>query len=160
MQLLPPNHKKTRRKRFRGQKRYFEKILREAAAYSISTTEHKTWDFWHYHADWNGLGNRAWKYRFEHLRALIIVFCKIYDLRKQIPLPFQCWIRLDGNDAGCDATFLHSPKPNETDFPYVPANVEWNNLKPCTILGDLQSLGAASRRVAADFDSPKITQVH
>ena len=133
MQLLPVNHNEAPKKHFRGKKRYFERILRKATAYSILVDEDSWWNFWHYHADWKGLGNLGWKYRFEHLRALIIVFCKIYDLRKQISLPFQCWIRLDGEDAGCDATFLHSPNPYHTDFPYLPKNIEWNDVKafPC-----------------------------
>ena len=38
---------------------------------------------------------------------------------------FQAWILLDGEDAGQDATFLHTPNANGTPFPFVPPEIEW-----------------------------------
>jgi hypothetical protein len=85
---------------------------------------------WHYHADWHGWGNLSWKYRRRYLEALVIVFRRIASLGPQLSTPFQSWIMLSDDDAGGDATFLHTPNANGTPFPAVIGPVEWGRKLP------------------------------
>ncbi|MCB9678223.1 MAG: hypothetical protein H6737_24190 [Alphaproteobacteria bacterium] len=82
------------------------------------------WDLWHYHADWPGWGNQKWRYRVEHIRALCVVYRSILDQSEDFKTPFQTWISLDEEDAGQDATFLHTPNRNGTPFP-VALDIAW-----------------------------------
>jgi hypothetical protein len=112
-------------RKLRGGRRYFAGVQRKADALVISSTPTDWWNLWHYHADWPGWGNRGWRYRLPHIRALATVFRKICLARAASSSPFQAWIVLDGEDAGQDATYLHTPNPYQTQFPMVLANVEW-----------------------------------
>jgi hypothetical protein len=80
---------------------------------------------WHYHADWSGWGNRGWRHRRPHLVALCTVFRKICEAREQFATPFQAWVLVDGEDAGQDAVYIHTPNPNGTEFPIALADAEW-----------------------------------
>lgn len=62
------------RRRFRGKKRYFRRVSRDASTFRIEPGQGEWWDLWHYHADWPGWGNIRWRYRREHIRALAAVF--------------------------------------------------------------------------------------
>ena len=95
---LHPEH--APRKRLRGQRRYFRRIHRDAAAFELDVQPDSWWNLWHYHADWRGWGNRGWRYRLEHLRAL----CRVFQT-------------ISGEDAGEDATYLHTPNRHGTPFP-------------------------------------------
>lgn len=105
------------KKRLRGKGRYFRKVQRTAAQFEIHCPPGTWWDFWHYHADWPGWGNLSWMHRLEHIRALCTVFRKIAFASEQFEGAFQTWIMLDGDDAGQDATYLHTPNPNGETFP-------------------------------------------
>jgi hypothetical protein len=85
---------------------------------------------WHYHADWHGWGNLSWKYRRRYLEALVIIFRRIASLGPQFSTPFQAWILLSDDDAGGDATFLHTPNPNGTAFPAALGQVDWGRKLP------------------------------
>lgn len=125
MKLFPPNPGCAPRRAFRGKRRYFRKVLRDAAAFRLEAGPDSWWDYWHYHADWKGWGNLGWSYRRQHLDALCQVFRRILDERHRIPRPFQLWIVLDAWDAGQDATYLHSPSPHGTRFPLQLHGVRW-----------------------------------
>ncbi len=113
------------RKHFRGKKAYFRRVHHDAAHFAIHPASDDWWDLWHYHADWRGWGNLRWRYRREHLRALVTVFQKIAAASEQFSTPFQTWIYLSGRDAGEDATYLHTPNRNGTAFPVELRNVTW-----------------------------------
>ena len=113
------------RRRFRGKRRYFQRILREAREFALRPEHGDYWDLWHYHADWPGWGNLRWKYRLQHLQALVIVYRNIASAR--FTIPFQSWIYLSGRNAGEDATYLHTPNPYATEFPLPLDNVEWGH---------------------------------
>jgi hypothetical protein len=89
-------------KKFRNQPRYFRKAMRAAGAFELSPVEERRWDYWHYHADWDGYGNLSWDVRLAYLGALAIVFRKIALERASFETPFQLWMYLSGNDAGQD----------------------------------------------------------
>lgn len=103
--------------RFRGKRRYFGRVQAQAAAFELDAGPDAWWDLWHYHADWPGWGNRRWKYRAAHLRALAIVFRHAADRALLCRRPFQAWILLSGRDAGEDGVYLHSANPNRTPYP-------------------------------------------
>ncbi|HET9955562.1 MAG TPA: hypothetical protein VFQ61_13705 [Polyangiaceae bacterium] len=115
------------RRRFRGKKRYFRRVLRDAASFQLEHADGGWWNLWHYHADWFGWGNKRWRYRREHLRALALVFLRICKDAAEFTGPFQTWIYLSGRDAGEDATYLHTPNSNHSPFPMVPhGDVDWD----------------------------------
>ena len=103
--------------KFRGKRRYFGQVQAQAAAFELYAGPDAWWDLWHYHADWPGWGNRQWKYRAAHLRALATVFRHAAGRAPLVGRPFQAWILLSGRDAGEDGVYLHSPNPNGTPFP-------------------------------------------
>jgi hypothetical protein len=113
------------RRRFRGKKAYFRRVMRAARAVRIEPGPTAWWDLWHYHADWRGWGNRRWRYRRAHLAALAHVFEMISSLAERFTTPFQAWILLSGRDAGEDAVFLHTPNPNGSEFPCPFVGPEW-----------------------------------
>jgi hypothetical protein len=78
---------------------------------------------WHHHVDWPGWGNRGLSYRRPHVAALCEAFRKIAAQGPNFTTPFQAWILLSGENAGEDATYLHTPNPNGDSFPLQPADV-------------------------------------
>jgi hypothetical protein len=127
MRALHLNPDRAPRRKFRGKRRYFERVQRKADSFvlePVPPVSDTGWEYWHYHADWPGWGNRRWKYRRAHIQALCTVFQKICDARAQISMPFQTWIVLDGENAGLDATYLHTPNARDS-FPVTLADAEW-----------------------------------
>ena len=112
------------REKFRGRSRYFRRIVQRAESFQLNIEEDSWWDYWHYHADWPGWGNRGWAYRIQHLRALCVVFRKIVNARARFRTPFQSWILINGEDAGQDCVYLHTPNKNGSPFPLAIPIVE------------------------------------
>ena len=103
-------------------------MRQDAESFRIEATPEAWWDLWHYHSDWPGWGNRRWRYRSEHIRALATVFTKIIQRADAFATPFQAWIYLSGRDAGEDATYLHTPNGNKTPFPVALAgDINWGH---------------------------------
>jgi hypothetical protein len=119
----------TPRKKFRGRRRYFARVQRNAETFCLDANDWTSVSFWHHHVDWPGWGNLGWRYRLPHLRALCTVFRKIVDARERIDTPFQTWIAIYEEDAGQDAAFIHSPNAAGT-FPFHPSTVEESVLDP------------------------------
>jgi hypothetical protein len=92
---------------------------------SIQPSSTTWWDLWHYHPDRYGFGNLRWRFRREYVRAIGAVFGTIVHARNQFHTPFQAFIALYCVDAGQDAVYLHTPNPNGTAFPHIPAKIEW-----------------------------------
>ncbi len=132
MNLFPPRPTNAPSKAFRGKGRYFRGVRDDADSFRFDPGSLDCWDHWHYHADWLGLGNLRWGYRREHLNALCVVFEKIARVKDQFPSDFQTWIYLSSDDAGQDATYVHSPNPNGgigksgASFPFCPDGLTWD----------------------------------
>ena len=114
------------RKRFRGQKRYYRRVLQKARMFSLPLEDDHWFDFWHYHADWPGYGNLGWQHRKLHIEALCLVFQNITQQVREYSKPYQTWIYLDLQDAGQDAVYFHTPNPNQDNFPVQLPNVNWD----------------------------------
>ena len=50
--------------------------------------------------------------------------------------PYQAWIELVDEEAGLDAVYLHTPNPNEDNFPLKIENISWD----CAIPNYLKDL--------------------
>ena len=124
--VFVPSLKNAPRKKFRGKKRYFRKILDEAHSFSPSLGADDWYDMWHYHADWGGYGNLSWKYRLKHIEALCIIYKKFIENLPEFKKPYQLWIYLNQNDSGQDAVFFHTPNPNENNFPCKFNDAQWD----------------------------------
>ena len=114
-------------KKFRGKRRYFRNLQKEAATEHLRLDFAKdSWfDLWHTHLDFWGHGNRSIKIRREHIKAHIALYESLLKRLETFEKPFQSWIEIDDQDAGSDAVYIHSPNPNEDNFPLKIANVNW-----------------------------------
>lgn len=82
-------------------------------------------DLWHTHLDFLGHGNKSIKIRTEHIKAHIALYESLLKRLETFEKHFQSWIEIDEQDAGLDAVYIHSPNPNEDNFPLEIANVSW-----------------------------------
>ena len=121
--MFEPRPQNVFRKKFRGKRRHFRNVMSAARNFSVIDHPDQWWDFWHYHADWYGCGNLRERYRFKNLSALTIVFKTI--AKADLNGLFQTWILLNGDDAGQDATYIHSPNPNGSVFPWYVKDCTW-----------------------------------
>ena len=94
------------------------------------------------------------------MRSLATVFAKTVAARDQCATPFQTWMMFSGRDAGEDATYLHTPNPNGTQFPVTFDDVEWDRPQDAWLLHELAPmlpalelrLGHATYQDAGDPD--------
>ncbi|TJZ51817.1 hypothetical protein FAZ15_19920 [Sphingobacterium olei] len=120
-------------KKHRGSRRYYKKLATENdldKATCLDFDNPETWfENWHLHFDWNGYGNNCFKRRKPHLDKLFRHFDILVDKTKRLKTDFQLYsILLDF--ASCnDALFLHTPNPNNSQFPFT-----ISDLQPTTTL--------------------------
>ena len=109
-------------KKHRGLKRYYKNLpiendLDNATWLDFDNPE--TWfDNWHLHFDWKGYGNNSFKRRKPHLDKLFRHFNLLVDKTKRLKKDFQLYAILLDFDSSSDALFLHTPNPNNTQFPF------------------------------------------
>jgi hypothetical protein len=140
----------------RGQRRYLNGVRRRAASFDLELRPDAWWDLWHYHADWDGWGNRGWKLRREHLRALVTVFQAIAARSQEFHRPFQTWIFLSGLTAGADATYLHTPNPNDENFPLRVPELRFDSKGAVHVATNLESLVPAIRVGEVSYPDPDL----
>ncbi|MBB5181551.1 hypothetical protein HNQ44_003016 [Planomicrobium koreense] len=114
-------------KKLRGKKRYFRNLQKEVATEHLRLDFGKdSWfDLWHTHLDFHGHGNSSMKIRREHIKAHIGLYRSLLERLESFEKPFQSWVEIDDHDAGSDAVYIHTPNPNEDNFPLKIANVKW-----------------------------------
>lgn len=107
-------------KKFRGKQRYFRNLEKETHIknYDLDFDENSWFDFWHTHLDYYRYGNYSIKIRKQHLKGLFNLFHELKGVLKKIGKTYQMWIEISSNDASMDTLFIHSPNPNEDNFPY------------------------------------------
>jgi hypothetical protein len=109
-------------KKHRGLRRYYKKLalendLDKAIWLDFDNTE--SWfDNWHLHFDWRGYGNNSFKRRKPHLDKLIRHFDLFVDKTKKLKIDFQLYAIILDFDSSSDAIFLHTPNPNNNQFPF------------------------------------------
>ncbi len=119
-------------KRKRGLKRYYRNLLIEndfkKKGVDLWFEESDIWfDNWHTHFDWYGYGNDSFKRRKPHLDKLFRHFYLLADLCKKIKTNFQLYVILLDFDSRSDALYLHTPNPNNSQFPLVFENIKPNS---------------------------------
>ena len=109
-------------KKHRGLKRYYKNLATENdldKATWLDFESPETWfDNWHLHFDWKGYGNDSFKRRKPHLDKLFRHFDLLVDKTKQLKTEFQLYAILLDFDSYSDALFLHTPNPNNSQFPF------------------------------------------
>lgn len=115
-------------KKFRGKKRYFHNLSREldVAHYDLDFGEEGWFNIWHTHLDYYGLGDNSMKLRREHIKAHIILYKSLLENLQVFEKPYQSWIELVDEDAGTDAVYIHTPNPNDNNFPLKLENIKWD----------------------------------
>jgi hypothetical protein len=112
----------------RGRRRYYRGILRDAAR--VEVRESGWYDRMHWHVDLPGLGNASWRERRSHLVALFAMFRDVLGKTATWVTPHQCWLQINAVDSSQDAVYLHTPNPNNDDFPIGFEWVEWDAAVP------------------------------
>jgi hypothetical protein len=109
-------------RKHRGLKRYYRNLATENdldKATWLDFDNPETWfDNWHLHFDWKGYGNDSFKRRKPHLDKLFRHFELLVDKTKKLNIDFQLYAVLLDFDSYDDALFLHTPNPNNSQFPF------------------------------------------
>lgn len=115
------------KKKFRGQKRYYKYLEKEAAEFTLPDLSDDLWyDEWHEHPDFFGYGRLGWKHRQSHLKALFTMFERALDQLRPVKKPYQIWLTIWERSSEFDAINLHTPNPNDDNFPFEFKDSEWN----------------------------------
>ena len=110
-------------RKHRGLKRYYKNLATqidfEKNSWEIDFNDPKSWfDNWHLHFDWKGYGNYSFKRRKPHLDKLFRHFNYIEEKTRNLESEFQLYAVLLDFDSYSDALFLHTPNPNNSQFPF------------------------------------------
>ena len=110
-------------KRQRGLKRYYRNLVTEIdfkkPTWKIDFNNPDKWfDNWHWHFDWKGFGNNSFKRRKPHLDKLFRHFDFLVENTGKINKDFQLYTLLLDFNSSSDALFLHTPNPNNSQFPF------------------------------------------
>ena len=119
------------RGKVRGRRRYYRAIMRVATRLQVQ--ESGWFDRMHWHVDWPGLGNVSWRERRSHLIALFAMFRDVQHKTAAWLAPHQCWLQINAVDSSQDAVYLHTPNPNNGDFPIGFEWVQWDAHVPARL---------------------------
>jgi hypothetical protein len=115
-------------RKHRGLKRYYRNLAIKNdfdKATWLDFENSATWfDNWHLHFDWKGYGNDSFKRRKPHLDKLFRHFDMLVDRTKRLKTDFQLYAVLLDMDSSNDALFLHTPNPNNSQFPFQFSDLE------------------------------------
>lgn len=119
-------------KKFRGKRRYFRNLWNSTAPehHDVDFGSEGWFNLWHTHLDFYGLGNISLKIRKEHIRAHLALYENLLDKLETLEKPYQSWVEVNEEDAGLDAVYIHTPNPNEDNFPLQIDNLNWNPIIP------------------------------
>jgi len=119
-------------KKKRGLRKHYRNLEKSFNPENLSFKGENAWfDFYHFHIDNTGLGNRSWKSREQHLDALFLIAEKIETKLDGFEKPFQYWIEIYENNSWDDSVYIHTENPNQQNFPTLltfDQNVEIKNL--------------------------------
>ncbi len=127
--ILPSHPSKAPRKKLRGKRRYFNRVIAAARDFSPERDlRPNEWiGVWHTHADWEGYGNLNWRYRNSHLHALCIMFKRFAEFLHDFPKPYQLWLCLNKSDSRDDALLLNSESERD-GFPMKFSEASWESV--------------------------------
>ncbi len=94
-------------------------------AFDCRVPESEWFDLWHVHPT-PGVsvapGPDEWRVR---LRRLLAAWERVEAEARRLSRSHQTWLVIDPADPGQDAVYLHTPNPNEDNFPYCFDGVAW-----------------------------------
>ena len=122
-----------RERKLRGKRRYYRKLNRWATNFCIDTSPGHWYDLWHDHPDLEGVGNRSGRARAAHLRALFRAFRNLVQQTRTWDTPHQIFLSVCAANAGQDAIYVHTPNPNETQFPHAFEGFTWSGNWPALL---------------------------
>lgn len=132
-------------KKHRGLRRYYKSLetKNEFEKSNLHFGGATTWfDRWHKHFDLNGYGNNSFKRRKPHLDKLFRHFDLLADKTESLKADFQLYVVLLDFDSYSDALYLHTPNPNNSQFPFKIENLKREStLKNKELNGYINSLG-------------------
>lgn len=107
-------------KKKRGLRRYYKKLNDSFFVERLNLGGNDTFwfDLFHFHIDNEGLGNKSWKSRIQHLDALFEIAGKLETKLTGYSKKFQFWIEISESDSREDAIYLHTKNPMEQRFRY------------------------------------------
>lgn len=109
-------------KKHRGLKRYYKNLAIENDLDKMDWLDldnpESLFDNWHLHFDWRGYGNNSFKKRKPHLDKLFRHFDILVEKTKNFKTQFQLYTVLLDYNSHSDALFLHTPNPNNSQFPF------------------------------------------
>lgn len=117
-------------KRRRGLRRYYQSLQtkNDFEKSNLNFSDPKAWfDLWHTHFDWKGYGNNSFKRRKPHLDKLFRHFDLLVDETQNLKTDFQLYVVLLDFDSYSDALYLHTPNPNNSQFPFKIENLKPNS---------------------------------
>jgi len=106
-------------RKHRGLKRYYKNLAIQNDFERINWRDfNKRHGYWHLHFDWYGYGNNSFKRRKPHLDKLFRHFDILVEETKSLNIEFQLYIMLLDFHSANDSLFLHTPEPDNKQFPF------------------------------------------
>jgi len=107
-------------KKHRGLKRYYRDLLfKDDSVDLLDFDNPEIWfDHGHLHFDNKGYGNNSFKKRKPHLDKLFRHFEILAKKAQSLKTDFQLYAIILDHDSYNDALFLHTPNPNNSQFPF------------------------------------------
>ena len=92
------------------------------------------------------------KIRREHIKAHIALYTSLLEKLETFERPYQSWISLVNEDAGLDAVYIHTPNPNDENFPFKIKSLSWDCAVPKYIedLIDLKKFNVGNYKWESD----------
>lgn len=119
--------------KLRGGKRYYARLRRRAASFSVDLAPPHWYDLWHTHFDWPGHSRGSGRARRAHLDALFTAFRRVLQQAAAgtaVP-DVQVFVSIAPDaEAEQDALYVHTPNPNGTPFPYRFEGIQWGVVPP------------------------------
>ena len=121
-------------KKQRGLKRYYRNLeikndFEKCEIFDFAKNPDNWFDHRHWHFDWKGFGNHSFKRRKPHLEKLFRHFEMLTEKTKFLETEFQLFILLLDFESSGDAIYLHTPNPNNSEFP-----IKWTDLSQTNTL--------------------------
>jgi len=115
-------------KKHRGLKRYYKNLITKIDPDEISklaVDNPKPWfKSQHLHFDIRGYGNNSFKRRKLHLEKLFRHFEFLVEITKNSKAGFQLYAVLCDYHSRSDALFLHTPNPENNQFPFKVSDLQ------------------------------------
>jgi len=101
----------------------------KASSDILGNFDFSSWfSFWHEHLDSAGKGNESWAIRMQYLNEMFLLYEKLNNEICKYHNKYQSWCWIEDNESGGDAVFLHTPNPNENNYPFLERVVEIGDL--------------------------------